>query len=82
MSERCVVAHVNAALAHGAEVHGRERVRGWDVGSGRVTVTTDRARYEAGSLVLTAGPWTPDVAPEVGRYIVAERQVLLSARLN
>src|SRR5262245_52673263 len=51
MSERCVVAHVNAALALGAEVHGRERVRGWDVSSGRVVVTTDHSRYEAGSLV-------------------------------
>ncbi len=80
MSERCVVAHVNAALAHGAEVHGRERVLGWDIGSGRVVVTTDCARYEAGSLVLTAGPWTPDVEPELRRYVVAERQVLLWAQ--
>jgi sarcosine oxidase len=77
MSERCVVAHVNAALTHGADVHGRERVLGWEIGPGRVVVNTDRARYEAGSLVLTAGPWTPDVDSEVGRYVVAERQVLL-----
>src|SRR4029453_15667612 len=56
MVERCVVAHVNAALAHGAEVHGRERVLGWEVGSGRVVVITDQARYEQGSLVFTPGP--------------------------
>lgn len=80
MSERCVAAHVNAALALGAEIHGRERVLGWDVDSGRVVVTTDHARYEAGSLVLTAGPWTAGVDPELRRYIVAERQVLLWAQ--
>jgi sarcosine oxidase len=74
MSERCVVAHVNAALAHGAEVHGRECVRGWDVTSGHVVVTTDYARYEAGSLVLTAGPWTPTIATDLARLVVAERQ--------
>jgi sarcosine oxidase len=80
MSERCVVAHVNAALAHGAEVHGRERVRGWDVSSGRVVVTTDHSRYEAGSLVLTAGPWTPSIAADLAQFVVAERQVLLWAQ--
>jgi sarcosine oxidase len=80
MSERCVVAHVNAALAHGAEVHARERVRGWDVRSGRVVVTTDQARYEAESLVLTAGPWTPAIATDLAPSVVAERQVLLWAQ--
>jgi sarcosine oxidase len=80
MSERCVAAHVNAALAHGAEVHGRERVLDWDVGSGRVVVTTDHARYEAGSLVLTAGPWTPRIVTDLAQFVVAERQVLLWAQ--
>ena len=28
--ERCVVSYVNAALAHGAEIHGRETVLGWE----------------------------------------------------
>jgi sarcosine oxidase len=77
MSERCVVAHVTAALAHGAEVHARECVRGWDSTSGHVTVTTDRARYEAGTLVLTAGPWTPKSVTGLASFVVAERQVLL-----
>ena len=80
MSERCVVAHVNAALAHGAEVHGRERVLAWDVGSGRVMVTTGQGRYEAGSLVLTTGPWTPAIVSDVAQFVVAERQVLLWAQ--
>src|SRR5262245_46917568 len=30
MSERCIVAHISAALARGAEVHGRERVVVWE----------------------------------------------------
>jgi len=80
MSERCVVAHVNAALAHEAEVHGRERVLGWDVSAGRVVVTTDAARYEAGCLVLTAGPWTPSIVTRLAQFVVAERQVLLWAQ--
>ena len=80
MSERCVVAHLNAALLSGAEIHGRERLIDWDASGGTVRVTTDRGRYDAGALVLTAGPWTPGVEPEFRRYIVAERQVLLWAQ--
>jgi sarcosine oxidase len=80
MSERCVVAHVNAALAHGAEVHGRERVQGWDVTSGHIVVTTEHARYEAGALVLAAGPWTANLSSELRPNVVAERQVLLWAQ--
>ena len=77
MSERCVVAHVNAALSHGAEVHARECVRGWDATPGHVVVTTDRGRYETGTLVLTAGPWTPKTVTRLAPLVVAERQVLL-----
>jgi sarcosine oxidase len=75
-----VVAHLNAALASGAEIHGHERLIDWDTSGGAVRVTTDRSRYEAGALVLTVGPWTPGVDPELRRHIVAERQVLLWAQ--
>jgi sarcosine oxidase len=79
MSERCVVAHLNAALARGAEVHGRERVRGWEVFGEGVRVTTDMDRYEARALVVTAGPWTARVVPKLASVVVPERQVLLWA---
>lgn len=77
-SERAIVAHVNAAMSFGAEIHARERVLGWDAhpGGEGVVVTTDRGRYEAGRLVLTAGAWIGELAPIVQRLAVAERQVL------
>jgi sarcosine oxidase len=77
MSERCVVAYLNAALALGAEVHGRERVYGWDVLPDGVRVITDFDRYEARALIVTAGPWTARVLPKLAAVVVPERQVLL-----
>jgi sarcosine oxidase len=77
-SERAIVAHVNAAMSFGAEIHARERVLGWDAnpcGEG-VVVTTDRGRYEAGRLILTAGAWIGELAPIVQRQAIPERQVL------
>lgn len=77
-SERAIVAHVNAAMSFGAEIHARERVHGWDAhpGGEGVVVTTDRGRYEAARLVLTAGAWIGELVPIVQRLAVAERQVL------
>ena len=74
--ERSTVAYANAAIEHGAEIHGREEVLGWEpVGDG-VRVTTDRAEYEADSLVVTAGAWNAHIMPLLDGLAVPERQVL------
>jgi len=76
LPERCNVAHVMLAQAHGAEVHCREPVLDWGVTGGRVWVATSRGRYEAGRLVVCAGPWAAKLVPELGGLAVPERQVL------
>ena len=75
-SERAIVAHVRAAQAAGAEIHARERVLHWSATPGGVQVTTDRARYDAGRLVLAAGAWMADLDPALAGVAVPERQVL------
>lgn len=77
MSERCLVAHINAALVRGAEVHGRETVTAWDSidNETRVRVRTTNAVYYTRSLVLTAGPWTAGLVPELRQVARPERQV-------
>ena len=76
LPERCIVAHVQGALARGATVRARERVLAWeDTGDG-VRVETDRGEVEAGRLLLTAGAWSQDVARLAPGLVVAQRQVL------
>jgi sarcosine oxidase len=77
-SERAIVAHVALAQAAGAEIHARERVLHWeaDPGGEGVTVVTDKARYRAARLVLTAGAWMGELAGGLAKLAVAERQVL------
>src|SRR5262249_53738331 len=65
LPERCIVVHVEAAQRAGAEVHARERVIGWTVRGGSVTVTTDAGVYQSRTLVLTAGPWIGSLVPEL-----------------
>src|SRR3954463_7500522 len=52
LSEQCIIAHVKAAQAHGAEIHGREAVLDWEPTANEVQVRTDRGTYTADKLVL------------------------------
>jgi sarcosine oxidase len=79
LSERAIIAYVMAAQACGAEIHGLEPVKSWEVRRGRVTVTTEKGSYHARKLVITAGPWAAKVVPFLIEPRLAEpqRQVLI-----
>ncbi|MFN8635791.1 MAG: N-methyl-L-tryptophan oxidase [Chloroflexota bacterium] len=76
LSERCIVAHVQAAQALGAEVHARERVLGWEPKQDAIQVTTDHGVYEADRLIVSAGAWVGDLVPGLKPVTSPERQVL------
>jgi sarcosine oxidase len=77
LPERCIVAHVFGALEMGGEVHAREAVLDWEaLSGGGVRVRTERGVYEAGKLVITAGPWASTLLPGLKTLAVPERQVL------
>jgi sarcosine oxidase len=74
--ERCTVAHVEAAHAAGATVRARERVLDVAETTDGVRVRTDKARYEADELVVTAGAWTREFLPELAPETVPVRAVM------
>jgi sarcosine oxidase len=74
--ERCIVAHVEGALARGAVVRARERVLEWEARENGVRVTTDRGVVETDRLVLTAGAWSQEVARLPEGLVRGVRQAL------
>lgn len=77
LAERTVLAHVNGALAAGAELHFREPVRAWEaLAPDGIRVTTDNGAYEADRLVICAGPWASRLVPRLAALAEPERQVL------
>ncbi|MFC5278604.1 N-methyl-L-tryptophan oxidase [Halorubrum rubrum] len=74
--ERCVTAHVEAAHAEGATVRARERAIDWSETGDGVRVRTDKGRYEADELVVTAGPWTAELLPSVADDAVPVRALM------
>ncbi|GAC1345681.1 MAG: N-methyl-L-tryptophan oxidase [Candidatus Dormibacteria bacterium] len=76
--ERAVEAQLRLAERAGARAHTGERVlRVRAEGSG-VAVETDRGRYAAGQVVLSAGPWLATLLddPDLGALFGVYRQVL------
>ena len=75
--EACVRAHLIAAERRGAEIHREERVSRFEASANAVTVTTDRETYVAGTLIVTAGPWLPElVERRLARHFTVYRQTL------
>jgi sarcosine oxidase len=73
----CVRAHTDAARNAGATILDNEPVRMWQATSSGVVVQTDRARYTAAKLVLTAGPWATRLLADWGARLRVMRQVVL-----
>jgi sarcosine oxidase len=76
LPERCNLSHLNLALSRGAELRCREPALSWGVDGEGCWVQTDQRRYQAGKLVICAGPWAAKLVPELKRLAVPERQVL------
>ena len=74
--ERCIATHAARAAALGATIREHEAVLEWKAGGGTVTVRTDRGTYEAGQLVLAAGPWMGSLVPALRARLAVERQVV------
>lgn len=73
--EACVQAHIDDAIAHGAEMRTDEPVIGYEVITGGVEVTTTKGVYHAGKLVITAGAWATRLLADIGVPLTVMRQV-------
>ena len=77
LPEPAISSHVNASLALGAEIHGHERLLGWEqLGNGFYRVNTDRGVYAAAQIVMTAGAWIGKLLADSGVPVEAERNVV------
>ncbi|MGI8601558.1 MAG: N-methyl-L-tryptophan oxidase [Verrucomicrobiales bacterium] len=75
--ELAVTAHLQQATRAGAELHMNEPVLEWHVApGGGVLVKTAGATHTADQLVITPGPWAPQLLAELAIPLRIERQVL------
>jgi sarcosine oxidase len=75
LAESAIVAHVNAALVSGAEIHGHEKLIRWEASQSGYTIETTHDRFQVGQVVFTVGAWIRKVVGGVVR-VRPERAVL------
>ncbi len=74
--ERCIESLLDQARRGGAELRFAERVLEWNATIDGVTVKTSAGEYQAGRLVLAAGPWIGGLLGGLGLRFQVERQVM------
>jgi len=72
--EECIRSMHLQATRLGAMLQDKERVRSWKCTPHHVEVVTDKDSYEAGHLIITAGPWAGQKLTELGLPLRVMRQ--------
>jgi sarcosine oxidase len=75
LSETVLTTYLDLARKYEAELRAEEPVRALEVSDGIVRVRTASAVYEAPRVVVAAGPWMPQLFPELALPLTVERQV-------
>ncbi|RTL39224.1 MAG: N-methyl-L-tryptophan oxidase [Candidatus Melainabacteria bacterium] len=77
--ETCIKTQLDVARSNGAAIHTGETVLNFEETKNGVKVKTDQAEYTANQLIITAGPWLPELLKEhpalAGHFSIA-RQVM------
>jgi glycine/D-amino acid oxidase-like deaminating enzyme len=74
--EACVLAHLAAAQRQGAELNSDVCVKSWRIEGAEVCVATDQGEFHAEKLVITAGPWAPQLLADLGIHLEVRRKHL------
>jgi monomeric sarcosine oxidase len=74
--ERCVLAHLEAAKRHGAELRYGVAAKSWEAEGDGVRVTTDHGKFTAAKLIITVGPWAPQLLREINVPLTVRRKHL------
>lgn len=75
--EVCVSAQISLAEKYGATIRRNEKVESFLEKNGIVCVKTNLGEYEAKKLIVSAGPWFPDlIEDEYSKFFKVIRQVL------
>jgi sarcosine oxidase len=74
--ERCVLTHLAAAKARGAEFRFGVEAQSWKQEGQGVRVITSEGNFVASKLIVTAGPWAPKLLADVDVPFIVRRKHL------
>jgi len=76
LTEAALSALRDVAEEHGVRFQVEEPVREWGATATHAWVRTDRTKYQADRLIVTAGAWAPEVLADLNLPLTVKRKVL------
>jgi len=74
--EPSIAAQIALAKADGAEIRETVTVKAIEPGTGGVHVVTDQGTFQAGTAIVTAGPWAGSLLPALAAHLRVTREVM------
>lgn len=76
--EKCVETQLALAKEYGAYIHVKEKIEHFSkMSNGNIKIKTNHGEYETKHLIITAGPWLPEILPApFEKLLTITRQVL------
>lgn len=81
-TDKAILAYVDEAQKLGSEIHINEKVLGWDVNDEAVVVNTSKGTYTCKKVIVTAGPWSAKLMPNIKDQLTITRQTLMWIQPN
>jgi len=76
-TEKTIVTYVEEAKKLGAIIHEQEKVFDWEMKENGVEVRTNKGHYTCRKIIVTAGPWSAKLMPEIKDELKITRQTLM-----
>lgn len=76
-TEKTILTYINEAKKLGTVIHQQERVIDWQIAEDGVEVRTDKGIYTCRKIIVTAGPWSAKLMPEIKDRLKITRQTLM-----
>jgi len=74
--ERAILLYAQQAIAKGAHIRTRERVKGWKQQGGKIQVDSSSGTFTCDKLIITAGGWASKVLPSLKVDLKVTKQML------
>lgn len=74
--EKTIQLYGQLAVNYGATISTEEKVISWQEDGQSISVKTNKATYSCTKLVITAGPWTSKLVPELTNKLKVTRQII------
>ena len=74
--EKSILLYIESALRNGAVIHTKDKALEWKKSGETISVKTNKGSYQCKKLIITAGPWSGKMIPNLSKNLKVTRQMI------